>query len=45
MFGIAVGIVAADLVAVMLNLAVGRSMGENLEWSDVALGLVGGVLV
>ena len=45
MFGIAVGIVAADLVAVAVNLAVGCAVGETLGWSDVALGLMGGVLV
>ena len=45
MFGIAAGIVVADLVAMAVNLAVGWAMGETLEWSDVALGLVGGVLV
>ena len=45
MFGIAAGIVVADLVAMAVNLAVGWAMGETLGWSDVALGLVGGVLV
>ena len=45
MFGIAAGIVVADLVAMAVNLAVGWAVGETLEWSDVAMGLVGGVLV